>query len=399
MEGAVPTTTEEQAGDEKYDFFAHNAIIPQPSLQDVRKQTTVTLLIDSRDRDFVTYPDANSYVVSLPDEYTDVISLELLNYDVPTQQYTIRDTNRQLHYGVAHPTLTLEEDGTGNVRIDYDKAGYLTIDIDQGYYEEFAEDDLGQNIEEKLNLMGASSYRVTYDRKLNKFTISTDFSDRFDADGVAFFQLFFEGQSSCYMKRSVGPILGFDKKDPDTLLEGYIEMSTDDPRILVGTRTSFTSRLVEGDWLYILDLEDNTRRYRAQVINVVSNTQVLMDRPLTIRRSLCWVGRIVAPWVRNINPDPYIIMKINGIDTIASTNNNVNRCFTYIPTRKHNFEIRDNLTSIKYFNPIMWRLDRLHLRFLNYDGSLYDFNGLDHVLIFRVVRFKQNINYVEFGTS
>lgn len=378
------------------DFFLQNAIIPQPPRNDVIRRTSQILLIDSRDRDSTEYPEPNAYVIELPDEYRDVVSLELLNYDVPTQQYTIRaGINDRLHFGVVRPTITVTDN---EISIDYHKSNFLSVTIPAGYYEEFAEDVLGQCIQDRLNALSLSQFQVLYNRALNKYTFTTDFSNPLDENDALFFQMFFLGTDDFYLRQSVGPILGFGKKDPQTLLSGVVATDPNDATLLCGTATDFQANLLINDWLYLVNIYDDSQRYRAQVLSILSPNRLQLDRPLPNlegTRSLCWRGRIEAPWVRNINPDPYIILKLRGINTIASTNNIVNRCFTYIATRKHNFEIRENMTSIKFFNPIMARMSRLQIEFLNYDGSKYDFNGLNHVLVFRLERFSQNINFVQ----
>jgi hypothetical protein len=372
-------------------FFLQNAVIPQPNKIEVQKKTSQILLIDSRDRNYTEYPEPSSYSIDLPDDYRDVISLELLNYDIPTQQYTIRKSNSTLHYGITDPHI---EEKDGKIKIDYHKKNFYEIEIENGYYDDLDHTVLEGDLQSSLSNLGISNFEVIYNAKTKKFTFKTDFSDSSNSDNVLFFQLFFEGSNNLYMRNSLGPILGFNKKDPDSLLNGYIRTTPGEPRLLDGYQTSFVEKLVEGDWLYIKGIYDN-QKYRTRVVRILSDTRIEVDRDLNVAISLCWVGRIEAPWVSNLNPDPYIILKLKGIDTIASTNNNVNRCFMYIPTRKYNFAIRDNLTSIKYFNPIVGRLSKLQITFLNYDGSLYDFNGLNHVLVFQVNRFKQNINYVD----
>jgi hypothetical protein len=48
---------------------------------------------------------------------------------------------------------------------------------------------------------------------------------------------------------------------------------------------------------------------------------------------------------------------------------------------------------IKTFSPPLGKLNDLEIEFRTYDNNLYDFNGIDHCLFFKITTLKQSINY------
>lgn len=81
----------------------------------------------------------------------------------------------------------------------------------------------------------------------------------------------------------------------------------------------------------------------------------------------------------NLNCDNSIIMFIETMNIIVSSNNHVNKC-TYIVSRNDNLlNTKSNVIPIKkYFNPLIPRLTKLTLKFTDPYGNLYDFQNQDH---------------------
>ena len=146
--------------------------------------------------------------------------------------------------------------------------------------------------------------------------------------------------------------------------------------------------------------EDERKRYPATSVSIGPTFmhRNLRDDPLApdppvISSALAWCGRIEAPWVRNLVPDPYIVMRMRECDTLVSYNNTLNKAFFLVPINPQKFEEIPTSLPFKKFRPIRGRLDKLTIKFENPDGTLYDFMGREHVLQFKLTCFKQNINY------
>jgi len=401
-------------------FYEKQAVIPQPDIELIEKKKQATLLIDSRNRNREEYPNANQYTIELPKEYRDVVGIELIHYDVPTFQYLIgKRRNNRLHYTIAHPRLFYDEEQ--QLIIDYSKESAQFIEFPEGYYtNQFNIQDFCTVFQSLLNTHARANYSVHYSERKNRLIITTDFSDSSSSssssNGISFFQLFFKQDASSYLPQSLGNMIGFPPMDQDVLIQGYASYHTtaEEEYQLRGHHTRFVEQIQENDWLYIVDLSDPDVQpppiARCQVLCVVSNTLLTLHTPLqtsssastssnddsAMNKLLLWVGRIESTYMCNFNPDPYLLLHIKNMEAIDSTNTVANQSFMYLITKKFNFENKDLLIPVKYFKPILPRLDRLEIAFYNVDGSLYDFQGYDHVLVFVVNQLVQSLNYVQF---
>ena len=83
--------------DENFNYDNH--IIKPPSIErEEQKRTFSTLIIDSRDRNYNIYPNANDYTIDLDEVYQDVLSIELVSAKVPFSNYLINSTNNILYF-------------------------------------------------------------------------------------------------------------------------------------------------------------------------------------------------------------------------------------------------------------------------------------------------------------
>lgn len=278
-----------------------------------------------------------------------------------------------------------------------------------------------------------------------QYTILTNFSsptaDDDDCDEVSFFHPFFEGceefygsttiekvincesiKSKCgeeepvpeysykkcgkkqktYLKNSIGEIIGHPRMDSNMQISGKGNNITVDATTLTGIGTAFLSELRGGDWVYVYDYTNNVRR-RIHIHEVISDTDCTIDctgdgtgaGPGAFENAFMWVGRLTFPWARNLNPDYYIAMYINNASTLHSYTQSVDRAFFLVPGKRPFYEIKQYL-PYKKFSPTMGKLDKLDISFRNADNALYDFKGRNHVLMFKVVHFRQNISYGDF---
>jgi hypothetical protein len=191
--------------------------------------------------------------------------------------------------------------------------------------------------------------------------------------------------------------MGFYRDEVDNMLKGMITMNS--AGTINGIGTSFTTELEVGDWIYVKTI-DNANAYRYKITAIISDSECTVQTSPSYSNgfgyAFAWVGRIIAPGVRNLLKDCYIVMKIGGSSILDSPTDAVNSAFCIIPTQYCKFEILDNLTTTKRYNPIVGRLQKLSISFYNPDGTPYDFKGLDHTLMFRLTRYVQNISFANF---
>jgi hypothetical protein len=307
------------------------------------------------------------------------------------------------------------------------------------------QDALATQVEYALNSdsIGGNSTYVVHVVSSSKYVFQTDFSNQCNVPTPGcpnicaqptFFHMFFQGPDEyygattyervnvssdpcnpiyeektigktqpMYMKDSLGPVIGVPRTGMSTKLTGQVYVDAGDPTVLHGIGTTFENELILGDWLYVTQLADNIP-FRIKVTEITTNTLCCISTgvpgggdPPVISPAVAWRGRYEATWVRNVMPDAYIVMKVRECDTLQSYNDTLNKSFFLVPTTSTTFtEIREYL-PLKKFKPIRGRLDKLTMRFCNVDGTEYDFMGRDHVLLFRIVCYRQNISHGDFS--
>jgi hypothetical protein len=173
-----------------------NPTIPAMSagmITDVKKIPFV-LVVDSRDRNYDIYPNANQYRIRLPETIHNVIRVELIAAEVPRTQYNIDMRNNILHF-IEETNPTTE----------------LIATISKG---EYTNSSLATAIKTALDTAGVLTYTVTHNPTTNKYTISA----------TGNFKLLFEGTNeqydvnntrSTYRDNSIGNTIGFSRNDTD----------------------------------------------------------------------------------------------------------------------------------------------------------------------------------------
>ena len=426
-------------------MYAANHVVPPPANPaPLQQMTEEFIVIDSNDRNHSESPEPNSYTISLATEFRDVKELALISYNVPSPQHPIRASNSVFYFNTKDPIITTEIDGSFS--IDYCKNDRLTAAVSHGYYESdtFAhvddpalkQDALSKELETALRTHAQSvSCTISFMPQSTQYTIETTFASPFATptpyENPQFLNMLFRGEDTYYgdtsveqvnisgdpsapvwqtnkigklqtnyLPNSIGPVLGFPPKDISTKLTGTVQILDADRITLVGSGTRFETELQAGVWIFAMDLTNPAKKFRVLIDAVTDDEHCslkIVDStdPPELLPSFAWVGRVQAPWVRNLTPDPYIVMRIAQCETLESFNETINRAYMILPTRPNAF-IRAPLIPLKRFNPTQGRLDKLTLTYHNPDGSLYNFMGQNHLLLFKMLRYKQNVNYSNF---
>ncbi len=101
----------------------------------------------------------------------------------------------------------------------------------------------------------------------------------------------------------------------------------------------------------------------------------------------------------DLNHDKYVMLKIKDLGTIHGLFMGVEDAFAKIVldnefgTIKYLKMADIGRRFIKTFSPPLGKLNDLEIEFRTYDNNLYDFNGIDHCLFFKITTLKQSINY------
>lgn len=104
---------------------------------------------------------------------------------------------------------------------------------------------------------------------------------------------------------------------------------------------------------------------------------------------------LTAPFRKNFNDLTYIVMHIDNFHVNATGNNSViTKSYAIIPSDTSNTNIVSTSQKIvKYFNPPLPRIQRLHIQFKDINGNLYDFQNHDHRIEILFESYKQARRY------
>ena len=281
--------------------YAPNIIkSPEPNITSGR--ISDTLLIDSRDRNYITYPNSNSYKINLNKHYRDVVAIKLINGMIPHSGFYISSQNNLLHFS----------EGSSN----------FIVTIDTGYY---TQSELFTAIENAMNSTGSNTYSValTSDQKRNVIITSSNT-----------FKLQFLSATGGYLNNSIGSLLGFPPQNS----------------------------------------------------SIASTTQTGSK-----------------PFCEYIDEEPYVAIHIDEAYNIDSLNNGTDKAFAIIPLQSTNTNgcgreffgkyTANNGETVKHYNPPIGTLMSMTIQFKKYDGSLYDFNGKEHYLLFDIYTLNANQKY------
>ena len=101
----------------------------------------------------------------------------------------------------------------------------------------------------------------------------------------------------------------------------------------------------------------------------------------------------------NLNGDTYVLLHIHDFDNLFGVHNDsVTKSFAKIildtPQSEYKFfKSQSDYITRKEFSPMKAKLSQLNIKFLNYNGSEYDFGGLEHTLCFKITTLNQSQGY------
>ena len=101
----------------------------------------------------------------------------------------------------------------------------------------------------------------------------------------------------------------------------------------------------------------------------------------------------------NLAGNSYILLHIHNLDNLYGVHNNsVSKSFAKITLDAQQseykfFKSQQDYIIRKEFSPPLAKLAQLDIEFRNYNGSFYDFGGLEHCLYFKITTLNQNQSY------
>jgi hypothetical protein len=99
-------------------LFAEHALIPPPAIESKDISTRQhRVVVDSRDRDMIRYPDPSNYVIDIHHDIRDVISVQLVAYDIPFNDINVTEDNNLFEYLDANGHLQTIEIQVGEYNV------------------------------------------------------------------------------------------------------------------------------------------------------------------------------------------------------------------------------------------------------------------------------------------
>jgi len=377
-------------------------IIKPPDRNKTHGTMTRHLVIDSRDRDYLLYPNSNQYRIEVPQEWKDVTSLELSLAQIPNTFYNITNSNNTFYIS----------DSPNNI---------LSVNIPEGQYN-------NKSLIDTLNGKYGDLF-IDFDSKLNftrnpinlKLRIQSNRSN--NQEFIYNLNYLLNDTCSPCKLNSIDKTIGFINKQIEStmidlsyinVLFGYITdiTSTSDQDYSLyklvaqknynGIEVDFTSIFFVNDYFILQDRITNDKYY-CQIYEIKNDYTIVFEEmnnrnPTTISGNIFNnISILYSPYIFQVENKPYVILNVKGANILNSIGA-ANNCYTVIPLLNlENTIVNSNSipvhSVIKYFNPPQGKLLWLDIEFLNYDGTLFDFRGQENMLVFIVSMLNQPGKY------
>jgi len=377
-------------------------IIKPPDRNKTHGTMTRHLVIDSRDRDYLLYPNSNQYRIEVPQEWKDVTSLELSLAQIPNTFYNITNSNNTFYIS----------DSPNNI---------LSVNIPEGQYN-------NKSLIDTLNGKYGDLF-IDFDSKLNftrnpinlKLRIQSNRSN--NQEFIYNLNYLLNDTCSPCKLNSIDKTIGFiNKQIESTMIDlSYINVlfgnitditSTSDQDYSLyklvaqknynGIEVDFTSIFFVNDYFILQDRITNDKYY-CQIYEIKNDYTIVFEEmnnrnPTTISGNIFNnISILYSPYIFQVENKPYVILNVKGANILNSIGA-ANNCYTVIPLLNlENTIVNSNSipvhSVIKYFNPPQGKLLWLDIEFLNYDGTLFDFRGQENMLVFIVSMLNQPGKY------
>jgi hypothetical protein len=380
-------------------------IIKPPDRNKTHGSISKHLVIDSRDRDYLKYPCSNNYRIEIPQEWKDIVSLELTLAQIPNTFYNINENNNVFYI----------TDSINNI---------LSVNIPEGQYD-------NNSMIDTLNGKYGDLF-MNFNGKLNFTRNPINLKLRIQSNIEQFiYNLNYQLNDTCSPCKlnSIDKTFGFlNRQYTSTQIDlsninvsyGNItnlgtfsdqdfplyKLVADD--IYNGIDSDFTGIFYLNDFFSLYDLSTDTE-YLCQIYQIKNENTIIFQEldnkdPTVLSGTIFKnISVLISPNIFQLENKPYVILKIkesNLLNSIGAANN----AFTIIPLLNLENTIVNQATIpvhgvIKYYNPPLGKLLWLDIQFLNYDGTLFNFRGQENMLLFTVTMLNQPGKYNNYIDS
>jgi len=392
-------------------------VISGPESVTYRNDYSQIVILDSRDRNKFLYKNANNYIMNLNSQFYDVTDIELISAYYKYSQFDFDTNNNKLFYkNISDSQEFNVKLGTGN----YTPSNMIT------------------HLNNKLassKIIESYNYTITskYSEILERFYFLIDNQDRFG--------IYFKGHEKSYSGTLYGDTInntniysykdgtnggyfGFSERnftnnlnifsmkiecvkeeqkihrltvtinDINSINQLYNTLNITDNELKLIFENSYndtnTSFIVQSSNILDVDrISDNVLTITVILDSVVNNPLIL--------NPVIYTNVIIGDIIRNNVREPYVLLDISEFNRLESTNTNIQDSYVKIPVNQKEhiyFDNTKNHGTVKYFNPVLKKLDRLTIKIKDRQGKILDYNGLEHTLVFAVksLNTKNNIS-------
>jgi hypothetical protein len=319
-------------------------------------------VVDSRNRNIVSYPYPNNYNYELNQVYRDIVYIEIINACIKPNKYNITTANN---------TVTVVIDG----------ATY-TLNITPGHYPL-----IGSSISSYQSLGEIFTTELSY--------LGGNIGLRYNANQDVFY--FYEtGTPSSLTAYSIlgasssltAPI-GFPSSTISNAIAGSIVVTSLGSglyRVTIQATAGIISSMVRAFYINDNDLYYELNygtsflirkttisefQYTSTTIEFITN--VVMT-PTASTAMNGYISILVGTTTTHLVEPCYLLLDIPELQRLEGNQTAINKTFFQVPIGS-NYRIYDNSNSniSLYFNPPLPKLERIKVRFMDENGNLYDF--------------------------
>jgi hypothetical protein len=381
-------------------------IIKPPDRNKTHGSIAKHLVVDSRDRDYLLYPNSNKYRVDLPQEWKDVTSIELTLAQIPNTFYNITPGNNVFYISdSANNILSInipEGQYNNDTLIDTlnGKYGDLFINFDSKL--NFSRNPINLKLRIQSNRSNNQEFIYNLNYVLND-TCSCNLNSVDKTIGFINMQYTSEMVDLSYIYVSSGGITTTGNvSDQDYTL--YKLKATEINNIEV----DFTSIFYVNDYFLLYD-SVNKITYSCQIYQIKNDNTIIFEEldnknPSSISGYIFKnISILYSPYIFQTENKPYVILKIKGAALLNSVGG-ADGAYTLIPLLNLENTIINQSTIpvhsvIKYYNPPLGKMYWIDIEFLNFDGTLFDFRGQENMLMFNVSLLNQPGKYNNYVDS
>lgn len=361
------------------------------------------LVIDSRERDILKYPDPNNYKIQFNDEYLNVLSMELIYGKIPNDFYNIIKNNYDKGYK-----------GNNIFYITFDNGPLEQYEIFEGHY----------NKDKLINTLNGD-FGDLFNKKYLYFILN-EFNQKLMMYCPTKF-IYNLNYDNCENPCSINKVLGYNDFeyvsnevliDFNNLKIEYLNNSENSDtfeykesfiiRNIPNNPKNFLQKNIYVELKY-LDASTSSIKNIIVRINYVNDCSIIFsvcNNSLIDKTVINYALSIKFYFIMGSNSvdlNDYLILQIPEFHTIEAVNDATDRSFMIIP-KLPNDEFNKgkapvNEGNIKYFSPPKDRIQSITIKFKNYNGNIVNFNGQEHFLMFKVQALNQPMKYNNFVPS